>query len=136
MTVRNGLKDFLTEPLPEFHHPLLMTGRTEVAALTREGQKILVAAIPASDPGKAVMEDAAIEVTVNDRFDIRKKKAILFGKTVVVDLLKSLKMILNTLIILRFLWVARAIYRRDVGHDRFSFGSKPRVPDERNCKLK
>ena len=34
---------------------------------------------------------AAIEVTVDDHFDIRTKKAILFGKTVVVDLLKFLK---------------------------------------------
>ena len=42
-------------------------------------------------PGEAVVEDAAIEVTVDDHFDIRTKKAILFGKTVVVDLLKFLK---------------------------------------------
>ena len=42
-------------------------------------------------------------------FDIRRKKAILFGKTVVVNLFKSLEMILNTLIILRFLWLSRSI---------------------------
>jgi hypothetical protein len=34
MTVRYGLEDFFAEPLPELHHPLLMTGRAEVAALT------------------------------------------------------------------------------------------------------
>jgi len=66
------------------------------------------------------MEDATIEITVNDQFDIRTKKTILFGKTVVVSLFKSLKMDLNTLIILIFLWFSRAIYRRYVGHDRFS----------------
>ncbi len=92
-------------------------------------------AIATLDPGKAVMEDAAIEVTVNNLFDIRTQKTILFGKTVVIDLSKSLEMILNTLIILRFLWLARAIYRRDIGHDRFSFGSKKRMPDEMYCKL-
>jgi predicted DCC family thiol-disulfide oxidoreductase YuxK len=112
-----------------------MTRRAEVTALTREGQKILMAAVFASDPGKAVMEDAAIEVTVNDHFDIRTKKAILFGKTVVIDLFKSLKMILHTLKILRFPWLSRAIYRRDVGHDRFSIGNKSRMPDEMYCKL-
>ena len=34
MTVRYGLEHFFTEPFPELHHPLLMTGRAEVAALT------------------------------------------------------------------------------------------------------
>jgi hypothetical protein len=135
MPVRYGLEDFFTEPFPEFHHPFLMTRGAEVAALTREGQEILVAAVFASHPGEAVMEDAAIEVTVNNLFDIRTQKTILFGKTVVINLFKSLKMILNTLIILRFLWLARAIYRRDIGHDRFSFGSKSRLPDEEYCKF-
>ena len=69
-----------------------------------------MAAVFASHPGEAIMEDAAIEVTVNDPFDIRTQKTILFGKTVVVDLFKSLEMIFNTLIILRFLWLARAIF--------------------------
>jgi len=59
-----------------------------------------VAAVFASHPGDAVMQDTAIEVTVNDHFDIRTQKTILFGKTVVINLFKSLKMILNTLIIL------------------------------------
>jgi hypothetical protein len=54
-----------------------------------------VAAVCASDPSEAVVEDAAIEVTVDDHFDIRTKKSILFGKTVVVNLFKSLEMILK-----------------------------------------
>ena len=37
MTVRYGLEDFFTEPFPEFNHPLLMTGGTEMAAFAREG---------------------------------------------------------------------------------------------------
>jgi hypothetical protein len=94
-----------------------------------------MAAVFASDPGEAVVEDAAIEVTVDDHFDIRTKKTILFGKTVVVNLFKSLKMLLNTSIVLGFLWLSRAIYRRDIGHDRFSFGSQGRMPDEIYCKL-
>ena len=58
-----------------------------------------MAAVFASNPGESVMEDAAIKVAVNYQFDIRTKKTIPFGKTVVVNLLKYLKMILNTLII-------------------------------------
>jgi len=34
VTVRDGLDHFFTEPFPEFHHSLLMTGRAEVGALT------------------------------------------------------------------------------------------------------
>jgi hypothetical protein len=37
MTVRYSLEHFFTKPFPEFHHPFLMTGGTEVAALTGEG---------------------------------------------------------------------------------------------------
>ena len=92
-----------------------------------------MAAVFASHLGEAVTEDAAIEVTVDDLFDIRAQETILFGKTVVTDLFKSLKMILNTLIILLFLWLARTIYKRTLGHDCFCFGSKTRMPDEKYC---
>ena len=34
MTVWNGLEDFLTEPFPEFHYPLLMAGRAKVSPFT------------------------------------------------------------------------------------------------------
>ena len=34
MTVRYGLEDLFAEPFPEFHHPFLMTGGTEVATFT------------------------------------------------------------------------------------------------------
>ena len=43
-------------------------------------------------------------------------KTRLFGKTIVVNLFKSVKMILNTLIIWRFLWLLQEICRRDFGH--------------------
>jgi hypothetical protein len=76
-----------------------------------------VAAVFASDTGEAVVQDASIEITVNHPFDMGTKKTILFGKTVVIDLFKSLKMIFTTLIILRFLWLSGAIFRRDVRHD-------------------
>jgi hypothetical protein len=40
-----------------------------------------MAAVFASDPGKAIMEDAAIEITVNNQFDIGTKETILFERT-------------------------------------------------------
>jgi hypothetical protein len=45
MTVRYGLEDFLTEPFPEFHHPLLMTRWAEMAAFARKSQKVFMAAV-------------------------------------------------------------------------------------------
>ena len=94
-----------------------------------------MAAFPTFDPCKTVVQDSAIQIAVNHLLHIRPEKHVLFRKTVIVDLLKSLKMILNTLIILRYLWLSRAIYRRDVGHERFSFGSKSRMPEEINYKF-
>lgn len=58
-----------------------------------------MAAILGSDPGETVMEDAAIEITINNLFNIRTKKTILFGKTFVVNLLELFKIVLNTLVI-------------------------------------
>jgi hypothetical protein len=76
-----------------------------------------VAAVFASDPGEAVVEDAAIEVTVDDHFDIRTKKAILFGKTVVIDPLKFLEVIFNASIILGVLRFPGAVYGSNVRHN-------------------
>jgi hypothetical protein len=60
-------------------------------------------------------------------FDIGTKKNILFGKTVVVNLFKSLEIILNALIILRVLWLWRAIYTRDIGHEAYRIKNKKSI---------
>lgn len=75
-----------------------------------------MAAVFTFDAGETIVEDAAIEVTVNDPFDIRTKKAILFGKTVVIDLLKFLKVILNASVILGILRFPRAVCERNIRH--------------------
>jgi hypothetical protein len=66
MSVGNLPEHVGTEPFPEFHHPLLMAGRTEMTALAGEGQKIFMVAIPALHPGKAVVQVAIVQVAVND----------------------------------------------------------------------
>ena len=55
MSVGNLLEHLGTEPFPEFHHPLLMAGGTEMTALAGEGQKIFMVTIPALYPGKAMV---------------------------------------------------------------------------------
>ena len=45
------------------------------------------------------MEDATIEVAIDNLSHIGPEKAILLGKALIIDLLQRLKLILNTLII-------------------------------------
>lgn len=57
----------------------------------------------------------------------KAEKARLPGKALFIDLFKSFKMVFNTLVILRILWLSRMIYERDVRHWLFSpaTGQKP-----------
>jgi len=48
----NLLEHVGTEPFPEFHHPFLMTGETEMAALAGEGQKDIHGGYPGTSPGQ------------------------------------------------------------------------------------
>ncbi len=61
-------------------------------------------------PCTAIVQDTAIKIAVNDLSHIGPKKAILLSKTLIIDLLKCLKMILNTLVVLGVLRFSRAIY--------------------------
>jgi hypothetical protein len=92
-------------------------------------------AILAFNPSKAIMEDAAIKITVNDLSHIRPEKAILFGKTLVIDLLKRLEMVFNALIILRVLWLTWLINGRRVGHGLCFLKQDEDMPDGPYCKL-
>lgn len=89
MAVRHGFKNLLTQPFPEFHNPLLMTGRTEVATFTRKCKQVLVTAIAAPDPRKTVMEDTAIQITVNYVTNIGPEKPVLSRKLFIIFILFS-----------------------------------------------
>ncbi len=77
MPVGYLFEDIHAEPFPEFHHALLVAGRTKMTPFAGECQKIFVAAVFAFDAGKAVDQIAAIEITVDHLFDIRPPEAIL-----------------------------------------------------------
>ena len=91
-------------------------------------------AIAASDPGKAVMQDAAIDVAVDDLSHIGPEKAIFFSKTLIIDLLKRLEMVFKTLIILRVMWFARAIDRKCAGHELSLPTENRAIPGSIYCK--
>jgi hypothetical protein len=100
MAVRYGLKHFFTEPFPEFYHPFLMTRWTEMSALAREGKKVFMPAASALHTGEAIMEDAAIQVAIDNLPYVRAEEAVLPRKDLIVDLFQSLEVILHTLIVL------------------------------------
>jgi len=77
MPVGYLFKDIHTEPLTEFHHALLVTGRAEMTAFTRECQQIFMAAALASDTGKTVAQIAAVEVTVYHLFNIGPPETVI-----------------------------------------------------------
>jgi len=76
--------------------------------------------ILALNTGKAIMEDAAIKVTINNLSYIRAEKTIPLSKALIINLLKRLKMVFHALVILRNLRVARTINGKSIGHWLFS----------------
>ena len=77
MPMRNLLEDIHAEPLPEFHHPLLMTGWAKVAALAGKCQQIFMAAVFAFHTGKPVVQITVIEITMDHLLDIGPPEAVL-----------------------------------------------------------
>ena len=68
------------------------------------------------DPCEAVMQDAAVQVSIDDLLYVGSQKSILFGKAIIIDPFKFFEMVFNTLIILRILRFTRSINIRCVGH--------------------
>jgi hypothetical protein len=67
--------------------------------------------ISTRDTGKAMMQDTAIKISINDLSYIGAKKSISFVKTVIVNLLKLLKMVFNALVVRCALGIALSVYR-------------------------
>ena len=77
MPVGDLLEDIHAEPFPELHHPLLVAGWAEVAAFARKVQKVFMAAIFAFHAGKAVVQIAAVEITIDHLLKIRPPESVL-----------------------------------------------------------
>jgi len=77
VTVGYFLENIHAEPLPKFHHALLVAGGTEVAALAGECQQVFVAAVLALHTGKTVLQITAIKVTVDHVSDIGPPEAVI-----------------------------------------------------------
>ncbi len=89
MPVGNFLEHIGTEPFPEFHHPLLMAGRTEMTAFAGEGQKVFMVAIAELHPGKAVVQVATFQVALNDLLEVGSPEPVRLFEPLLVDLNKG-----------------------------------------------
>ena len=91
--------------------------------------------ILAFNTGKAVVENAAVKISVDNLPHIRPEKAILLGKALIVDLFQRFKIIFNALIILTVLWFTWLINGRRVGHGPFFLKQDEDMPDSLYCKF-
>jgi len=80
-----------------------------MAALAGECQQVFMATVFTLHAGKAVVRVAAIQIPVNDVFQIGSPEAVLPGEMIVIDLKKGLEMVLHTAVIIRILRVSWAI---------------------------
>ena len=80
-----------------------------MAALAGECQQVFMATVFSLHAGKSVVRVAAIQIPVNDVFQVGSPEAVLPGVMVVIDLKKGLKMVLHTAVIIRILGVSWAI---------------------------
>jgi hypothetical protein len=68
-----------------------------------------VTTILTSDPGKAVFQNAAVQIAVNHLPDIRAEKSIFLFKTILVNLLECFKTIFDTTVVGGILGLALSI---------------------------
>ena len=78
--------------------------------------------VSAFDPCKAVMQDAAVQVAVNDLFDVGPEKTVFLCELIVIDLFQIFKIVLDTLVALGFLGLSGLVNRGYLRHIPFSFG--------------
>jgi hypothetical protein len=71
-------------------------------------------------PDKAVFQNAAVEIAVNDPFYVRTKKTVLPFEPLVIDHLEHFKVIFHALVIRRVLGIALAVY--GFRHGLLAFG--------------
>jgi hypothetical protein len=80
-----------------------------------------MATILTSDPGKAVFQNAAVQIAVNHLPDIRAEKSIFLFKTLLVNLLECFKTIFDTTVVSGILGFALSInIQRGMGGTRMN----------------
>jgi hypothetical protein len=89
-----------TEPFPEFHHPFLMAGGTEMTALAGESQEIFMLTVRAFHPGKTVVQVAAFQVAGNDLPKVGPPEPVPPFEPLLVDLNEGFQMVFHAPVII------------------------------------
>ncbi len=71
-----------------------------MTALAGEGQEVFMAAVITFDAGKAVVQIAAIEITIDHLLYIRPPESVRPGEVFVIDPDKGFKVVLYTVVII------------------------------------
>jgi hypothetical protein len=99
------------------------------------GQDIFVAAVFAFHAGKAVVENPAVQIPVDDLLDIGTEKSIVPFKSFLINLAKGFKMILHAPVIIGSLRVPGTVDGGGSGHDFFPLRKSDRHIIERTFYL-
>jgi hypothetical protein len=74
------------------------------------------------DPCKAIVEDAAVQIAVDDLFDVRPEETVFLCELAVIDLFQIFKIVLDTLVVLGFLGLSGLVNEGYPGHVPLSYG--------------
>lgn len=116
MPAGNLLEFLRADPFPEFHRPPLMAGG---AALAGEGRQVLVVAVFALDPGKAVAQIPAIQVLADHFPQIRQEESGGSPEALFVTLDEGFQVIRRAAVIVRCLRIAGSIGGGLGSHESF-----------------
>ena len=76
-----------------------------------------MAAVFTFHTGKAVMQIAAVEITIDHLLDIGPPESVLPGEMLVINPDKGFKIVLYTAVVIRRLWIPGVINSGRKGHD-------------------
>ncbi len=116
MPVGYIFEDFFTKPLTKLHNTFLMARWTKISSFARKGEQKFVTTFFTFDPCKAIVQDAAVQIAVDDLFDVRPEETVFLCELVVIDLLQMFKIVFDTLIVLGFLGFSGMVDRGYIGH--------------------
>jgi len=86
-----------------------------MSSFAGECEQKFVTAFFTFDPCKAIVENTAVQVTVDDLFHIGPEEAVFLCELVVIDLFQIFKIVLDTLVVLGFLRPSGMVDRGCVG---------------------
>jgi hypothetical protein len=94
-----GLEHVRAKPFADFHDTLPMAGWAEISSLAGEGQQPFRSAPIATNPGEAVVQVTTLQVPDDHLPEIRSPEAVALPESFLVDLIKGLEVVLNTLVV-------------------------------------